>query len=382
MGTSRRQYTDEFRREAVWLLASSGRSLSHIAQELGIAPSRLRAWRNRGDGGHAGAPRRSNTQAAIPHAGADLAAENARLRRENERLHMERDSKKNAAHLLGNAEMKFRLIEDQRDTFKVRAMCDVLGVSPAGYYAWRSRPESHRKAVNRALVAEIRRVHAAHRGRYGAPRVHATLRAEGHTASRSRVERLMRHHGIRPRMRRQFRVRTTDSHHDLPIAPNLLEQTFVATRPNQVWLADITYVPTAEGWLYLAVVLDLFSRKIVGWAMRGHMRAELTIAALTMAIQRQKPPPGLIHHSDRGSQYAAADYQCTDCFGTLKTELVHQACYKTRDAARHDLFAYIEGYYNRQRLHSALGYITPEQAERKAARARRSRFSISPRSRH
>jgi transposase InsO family protein len=286
--------------------------------------------------------------------------------------------------------MKFRLIEDQRDTFKVRAMCDVLGVSPAGYYAWRSRPESHRKAVNRALVAEIRRVHAAHRGRYGAPRVHATLRAEGHTASRSRVERLMRHHGIRPRMRRQFRVRTTDSHHDLPIAPNLLEQTFVATRPNQVWLADITYVPTAEGWLYLAVVLDLFSRKIVGWAMRGHMRAQLTIAALTMAIQRQKPPPGLIHHSDRGRQYAAADYRkalneaglvqsmsrkgnCWDnapmesYFGTMKTELVHQVRYPTRDAARHDLFAYIEGYYNRQRLHSALGYITPEQAERQAA---------------
>jgi putative transposase len=186
-------------------------------------------------------------------------------------------------------------------------MCDVLGVSPAGYYAWRSRPESHRKAVNRALLAEIRRVHAAHRGRYGAPRVHATLRAEGHTASRSRVERLMRHHGIRPRMRRQFRVPTTDSHHDLPIAPNLLEQTFVATRPNQIWLADITCVPTKEGWLYLAVVLDLFTRKIVGWAMRGHMRAELTTAA--MAIQRQKPSPGLIHHSDRGSQYAAADYR-------------------------------------------------------------------------
>jgi transposase InsO family protein len=149
-------------------------------------------------------------------------------------------------------------------------------------------------------------------------------------------------------------------------------------------------VPTSEGWLYLAVVLDLFTRKIVGWAMREHMRAELTIAALTMAIQRQKPPPGLIHHSDRGSQYAAADYRkvldaagliqsmsrkgnCWDhapmesCFGTIKTELVHQACYPTRDAARHDLFAYIEGYYNRQRIHSALGYITPEQAERQAA---------------
>ena len=275
--------------------------------------------------------------------------------------------------------MKFRLIEDQRDTFPVRVVCDVMGVSPAGYYAWRGRPESPRKVANRALLTEIRRVHTTHRGQYGAPRIHAALRADGQTASRSRVERLMHHHGIRARTPRRFRVRTTDSHHDLPIAPNRLDQKFAAERPNQVWLADITYVPTGEGWLYLAVVLDLFTRKIVGWAMRDHMRAELTIAALTMAIQR--PPPGLTHHSDRGRQYAAAGYRkvhdaagmiqsmsrkgnCWDnapmesCFGTLKTELVHQACYPTWDAARHDLFVYIEGYYNRQRLHSALEYIT------------------------
>jgi putative transposase len=286
--------------------------------------------------------------------------------------------------------MKFRLVEDQREIFPVRVLCGVLGVSPAAYYAWRSRPESPRKAANRALLTEIRRVHMAHRQRYGAPRVHAALRAEGLTASRGRVERLMRHHGIRAMMPWRFRVCTTDSHHDLPIAPNRLDQKFTASRPNQIWLADMTYVPTEEGWLYLAVVLDLFTRKIVGWAMRDHMRAELTIAAMTMAIQRQKPPLGLIHHSDRGSQYASADYRkilrkaqmiqsmsrkgnCWDnapmesCFGSLKTELVHQTCYPTRDAARHDLFAYIEGYYNRQRLHSALGYITPEQAERRAA---------------
>jgi len=216
------------------------------------------------------------------------------------------------------------------------------------------------------------------------------LRDLGQKASRGRIERLMRHHGIRARVPRRFRIRTTDSHHDLPIAPNRLDQNFAAKRPNQVWLADITYVATSEGWLYLAVVLDLFTRKIVGWAMRDHMRAELTIAALAMAIQRQKPPPGLIHHSDRGSQYAAADYRkildesgmiqsmsrkgnCWDnapmesCLGRIKTELVHEACYSTRDTARHDLFAYIEGYYNRQRLHSALGYITPDEAERRAA---------------
>jgi putative transposase len=286
--------------------------------------------------------------------------------------------------------MRFRIIEDQREMFPVRVLCDVMGVSAAGYYAWRGRPESPRKAANRILLCEIRRLHLAHRGRYGAPRIHAALRGLGQKASRGRVERLMRHHGIRAIMARRFRPCTTDSRHDWPIAPNRLGQKFAAERPNQVWLADISYVSTGEGWLYLAVVLDLFTRKIVGRAMRDHMRAELTIAALTMAIQRQKPLRGLIHHSDRGNQYAAADYRkvldaagmiqsmsrkgnCWDnapmesWFGTIKTELVHQACYPTRDAARHDLFAYIEGYYNRQRLHSALGYITPDEAERQAA---------------
>jgi len=239
----------------------------------------------------------------------DPAAENARLRRENERLRMERESLKNTAHFLGSAEMKFRLVEDQRETFPVRVLCSVLGVSPAGYYAWRGRPESPRKAANRALLTEIRRGHIARRRRYGAPRIHVALQAEGLTASRGRIERLMHQHGIRAITPRRFRICTTDSHHDLPIAPNRLDQKFVASRPDQIRLADMTYVPAEEGWLSLAVVLDLCTSKIVGWAMRDHMRVELTIAALTMAIQRQKPASGLIHHSDRGSQYAAADYR-------------------------------------------------------------------------
>src|SRR5215469_18324549 len=202
--------------------------------------------------------------------------------------------------------------------------------------------------------------------------------------------RIMRQHGIQARASRRYRICTTDSKHPLPVAENLLDQNFVAARPDQVWLADITYIPTGEGWLYLAVILDLFTRKVVGWAMRDHMRAELTIAALTMAIQRRRPGAGLIHHSDRGSQYAAGDYRdilqaaaivqsmsrkgnCWDnapmesFFGTLKTELVHHREYPDRDTARRELFAYIEGYYNRQRRHSAIGYITPEQAEAKAA---------------
>jgi putative transposase len=286
--------------------------------------------------------------------------------------------------------MRFRLIEDYRAVWPVRVMCDALSVSPSGFYAWRSRPESPRHIANRALLVDIRRIHAQHRERYGAPRIHAELRAQGHAISHKRVARIMRQHGIQARAPRRYRVCTTDSKHPLPVAENLLEQNFDADRPDRVWLADITYIPTGEGWLYLAVILDLFTRKVVGWAMRDHMRAELTIAALTMAIQRRRPGAGLIHHSDRGSQYAAGDYRdilqaaaivqsmsrkgnCWDnapmesFFGTLKTELVHHGEYPNRDAARRDLFAYVEGYYNRQRRHSAIGYITPEQAEAKAA---------------
>jgi putative transposase len=166
--------------------------------------------------------------------------------------------------------------------------------------------------ANRALLGDIRRIHEQHRGRYGAPRIHAALRAEGRPVGRGRIERLMRRHGIRAKTPRRFRIVTTDSRHTLPIADNLLDQTFVATRPNQVWLADITYIPTNDGWLYLATVLDLFTRKVVGWAMREHLRQKLAIVALTTAIQRQRPTTtfggrGLIHHSDRGSQYAAGD---------------------------------------------------------------------------
>jgi putative transposase len=286
--------------------------------------------------------------------------------------------------------MRFCLIEDQRDIWPVRVICDALSVSPSGFYAWRSRPESARKIANRELLVDIRRVHADHRGRYGAPRIHAELRAEGQIVSRKRIERVMHRHGIRAHAPRRYRICTTDSKHALPIAANLLDRNFVAEKPDQVWLADITYIPTGEGWLYLAVILDLFTRKLVGWAMREHMRVELTRAALTMAVQRRRPGPGLVHHSDRGSQYAAGDYRkilqaatitqsmsrkgnrwdnapMESFFGTLKTERVHQCDCPDRDAARRDLFAYIEGYYNRRRIHSALGYITPQQADRKSA---------------
>jgi putative transposase len=286
--------------------------------------------------------------------------------------------------------MSFRFIEDHHDTYPVRLLCAVLEVSPAGYYAWRERPMSARAASNSALVAEIRQVHRDSGKRYGSPRVHAVLQTLGRGVSRGRVERLMRRHGIRAIMAPPRRVRTTDSRHDLPIAPNLIARDFTTAAPNRVWLADITYIPTAEGWLYLAAIMDLFSRKIVGWAMRDHMRAELVCAALAMAIRQQRPGAGLIHHSDRGVQYASHEYRSAlgatditasmsrkaDCFDnapmesffhTLKTELVHRRHYQTRAEAQRDIFAFIEGFYNRKRLHSAIGYIAPIEMELKVA---------------
>ena len=286
--------------------------------------------------------------------------------------------------------MRFRFIEDRRADYPVRIMCGVLGVSPAGYYAWRSRPESDRSSTNRDLIDEIKQVHRDTSGRYGSPRIHAELKAQGRGVSRGRIERLMRHHGIRAIMARPRRMRTTDSGHDFPIARNLLGRNFTATAPNRIWLADITYVETDQGWLYLATVLDLYSRRIVGWAMADHLRAELPLAALRMAISTKRPGAGLIHHSDRGIQYASEDYRkairsagfkasmsrkanCYDnapmesFFHTLKTELVHHRHYATREDATHDIFAYIEGFYNRTRRHSAIGYISPIEMELKAA---------------
>ena len=286
--------------------------------------------------------------------------------------------------------MRFRFIEDHRDVFLVRVMCAVLEVSASGYYAWRERPESRRAAADRELLTEVRRVHANSRRRYGSPRVHAALRSEGKQVGRNRVARLMHRNGIQARQKRRFR-KTTDSNHSFPLAPNLLARQFTAAAPNKLWLADITCVPTLEGWLYLAVVLDMFSRKVVGWAMSDTMPQELTVAALRMAITNRQPGKGLLHHSDRGSQYAAHAYRrlldeygmlCSmsrkgDCwdnapmesfFGSMKTEL-EDGPYETRQAAKTALFGFIEGFYNRHRLHSAIGYVTPNHKEQIAVAA-------------
>jgi transposase InsO family protein len=286
--------------------------------------------------------------------------------------------------------MKFGFVDEHRSVWPVRVMCAALDLSASGYYAWRSRPESRRAASNRSLINDIRLIHAESSGTYGSPRVHATLRRHGRRVGRSRIERLMRRAGLRGLAALPRRTRTTDSRHAYPIAPNRLGRNFTTAAPNQVWLADLTYIPTGEGWLYLAAVLDLHTRKVVGWAMRETLHTEIATEALSMAIERQRPSPGLIHHSDRGIQYAAEAYRqrlaqsgitpsmsrrgdCLDnapmesFFHTLKTERVHHRIYRTRAEARRDLFGYIEGFYNSRRLHSSLGYISPAEAERRAA---------------
>ncbi len=286
--------------------------------------------------------------------------------------------------------MKFGFVDEHRGIWPVRMMCAVLGLSASGYYAWRTRPVSRRVTANEALLEDIRLIHAESCGTYGSPRVHAVLRGHGRRVGRTRVELLMRRAGIRGLAALPRRTRTTDSRHGYPIAPNRLGRNFTAQAPNQIWLADLTYIPTGEGWLYLAAILDMHTRKLVGWSMRETLHVQIALEALNMAIERQRPPPGLIHHSDRGIQYAAEAYRSAlamagispsmsrkgDCwdnapmesfFHTLKTERVHHRIYATRAEARRDLFGYIEGFYNSRRLHSALGYISPADMERRAA---------------
>ena len=265
-------------------------------------------------------------------------------------------------------------------------MCQLLGVSRSGYYAWRGRGESARSHATRRLVFEMGLIHKEFRQVYGSPRMHRELCARGHVCSVNRVARLMRIHGIRARRRGKFRPATTDSGHSFPVAANVLARRFSVTEPNRVWVADITYIPTEEGWLYLAVTLDLYSRRVVGWCAGDDLSRRLPLRALQMALENRRPAPGLIHHSDRGVQYASGDYQallarrglqcsmsrkgnCYDnavmesFFGTLKNELVHHQTYWTRRQAISDLFEYIEVFYNRRRRHSFLGYRTPAEAE-------------------
>ncbi len=281
--------------------------------------------------------------------------------------------------------MRFQFITDHRDELLVTLMCKALQVSPSGYYAWRQRPPSARKMANQQLHKKIKAVYEANHEIYGSPRIHRALRKQDVVCSENRVARLMRLYGLKAKQSKRFKT-TTKRDKTHTAAPNLLRRDFETNRPNQKWLADITYIPTQEGWLYLAAVLDLYSRRIVGWAMLDRMTSDLTLIALEMALLRLQCDADLIHHSDQGSQYTDQEYQTLlkdhgirasmngagtwydnapmeSFFGTLKSELVHHRAYQTRNEAKTDVFYYIESFYNQRRLHSALDYLSPEEYE-------------------
>jgi len=280
----------------------------------------------------------------------------------------------------------FRFIATVAAHHPVALSCRVLGVSRAGYYAWQGRAPSAQARADEALTRVIHTIHRQNRGTYGSPRMHAELRATGRRCGRKRVARLMRQAGLTGCYRRRRQPRTTVTNPAATPAPNLVQRAFNPLAPDQLWLADITYVPTGEGWLYLATVLDAFSRRVVGWAMANHLRTELVLDALEMALGTRRPAAGLIHHSDRGCQYTSLAFgqrlvqagllpsmsrraNCWDnavaesFFATLKGELVDRQPWPTRAAARLAIFDYIEGFYNRQRRHSTLGYVSPAAYE-------------------
>jgi putative transposase len=286
--------------------------------------------------------------------------------------------------------VRFQFVLAEKANHDVALLCRTLEVSRQGFYAWLGRKPCQRKLTDEVLRRSIRREFADSGARYGAPRVQKALGAQGQSTSRKRVARLMRQEGLVARHRRRF-IHTTDSRHAFPVAPNVVNRDFAPDGPNRVWATDITYIRTMRGWFYLAVVLDLFSRKVVGWSMQPYMDRRLVLAALDMAIDARRPAPGtLVHHSDRGVQYACHEYRqaladaeiavsmsrkgnCWDnapvesFFSTLKHELVYRTSFASHDAARAALFQYIEGFYNRRRLHSSLGYLSPMEYERRVA---------------
>jgi putative transposase len=285
--------------------------------------------------------------------------------------------------------VRYAWIEEHRDRFEIARMCRQLDVSRTGFYQWRGRPTSPRVRADSLLDAHVAAIHAQRRRCYGRPRILQELREQGLLVSHERVRKSLRRQGLRPVYRRPYRI-TTDSDHTKPVAPNVLDRRFDGWKPDQAWVGDITYIDTDQGWLYLACVMDLASRRIVGWSMGERMKADLVLRALQAACWQRKPPPGLIMHTDRGSQYASDRHRqllkdlritqsmsrvgnCWDnapmesFFKTLKVERVYQTRYTTRDQARLDIVDWIEGFYNRQRRHSAINYQTPVAAEARMA---------------
>ncbi|MFZ5965330.1 IS3 family transposase [Thalassococcus sp. BH17M4-6] len=381
MGNGNRP-TPEFRREAVRLALTSGRTRREIAEDLGIGLSTLTRWLSRER--DAGEP----VEASV-----DLHAELKRLRRENAVLKQERDILKKAATFFAkDKSMSFAFIEAEKASFPIQRMCHVLGVSQSGFFAWRDRPACHRQRQDMIHLAHIRTAFALSNGTYGSSRMHRDLVDEGHQIGRHRTARLMKENKLVARQKRRFK-RTTDSEHAWPIAPNHVAQDFSADAPDRKWGADISYVWTAEGWLYLAVIIDLYSRRVVGWATSDRLKRGLAVEALRRALAARNPQPGLVHHSDRGSQYCSVEYQaelrkrgvlismsgkgnCYDnamvetFFKTIKSELLWPVAWQSRQQAENAIARYIDGFYNPVRRHSSLDFQSPIAFERKAKEVR------------
>ncbi|WP_281969242.1 IS3 family transposase [Roseovarius nanhaiticus] len=371
--------TLEFRAEAVRVALTSGLPRKQVAADFGIGFSTLSRWIQQD---------RRNPEK--PAAQSDLEREIAELRKENRMLREERDVlKKGHPVLCGAKQMRFAFIAKNAEMLPVERLCQIMDVSPRGYRAFRSRPLSQSQRKDMVVLAHIREQFALSLGSYGRPRMTEELKELGLPVGHRRIGRLMRDNGIAVRRNRKFKA-TTDSNHSFNIAPNLLNRDFSAARPNRKWAGDISYVWTQEGWLYLAVILDLHSRRVIGWAVSNRMKRDLAIRALNMAIALRRPSKGCIHHTDRGSQYCSHDYQkilrqhgfkvsmsgagnCYDnaavetFFKTIKAELLWQRSWRTRRDAEMAIFEYINGFYNPRRRHSALGWKSPLAFERKVA---------------
>ncbi|MEO5595782.1 MAG: IS3 family transposase [Lysobacteraceae bacterium] len=364
----RKRYSSEFKQQALLRAVKDGVPVT--ARDLGLQPAQLYAWREKAQ--------QQGQDAEVQRL---VHSELARLKREVARLEEENAFlKKGGGVLREAAQVKYVTMREHEDAFAVRLMCRVLSVSPSGYYAWRDRKPSLRVQRRAQLDAKVREAFEAERGRAGAPRLSRRLHR-----GRRQVAQSLRRQGLRAKAARKFKA-TTNSNHVLPVAENLLKQDFTAQRPNQVWVADITYIGTDEGWLYLAVVLDLHSRKVVGWSMSERMTAALVCDALRMALFRRHMPRGVIVHTDRGSQYCSREHRdLLDAHGliasmsargncydnaameswnhSLKVEAIHGERLQSREQAKAHVFDYIEVYYNRNRLHSTLGYLSPEAFE-------------------
>ncbi|MGA9412839.1 MAG: IS3 family transposase [Roseobacter sp.] len=371
--------TDEFRKDAVRIALTSGLMRKQVADDLGVGMSTLNKWIT--------AHRDTDV---VSKEDLSLAQENDRLRRENRVLKEEREIfKKSNAVLRGPKAMRFRFIEEHCGSFQTERLCRIMDVSPHGLRAFRTRPASRRQRSDLVTLAHIKEQSRLSLGSYGRPRMTEELKEIGLDVGHRRVGRLMRQNGISVVRTRKHKV-TTDSDHKFNIAPNLLDRDFMADAPNQKWAGDISYVWTQEGWLYLAVILDLHSRRVIGWAVSNRMKRDLAIRALNMAIAFRSPPKGCIHHTDRGSQYCSHDYQkvlrqhgfkasmsgkgnCYDnaavetFFKTIKAELIWRRSWETRRQAEMAIFEYINGFYNPRRRHSAPGWKSPVAFERKVA---------------